>query len=91
MRFGRFKRHTRTHRRSKKNIETLPKKENSFTLKSITKMKKKLQDLLDNYSSLLSYIETRHDQDMVKLYQIEVQLMNLIEIDLKKPTKRKSK
>ena len=54
-------------------------------------MKKKLQDLLDNYSSLLSYIETRHKQDMVKLYQIEVQLMNLIEIDLKKPTKRKTK
>jgi hypothetical protein len=55
-------------------------------------MKKKLQDLLDNYSSLLSYIETRHDQDMVKLYQIEVQLMNLIEVDLKKkPTKRKTK
>ena len=54
-------------------------------------MKKKLQDLLDNYSNLLTLIEKRHDQDMTRLYQIEVQLMNLIEIDLKKPTKRKTK
>jgi hypothetical protein len=56
-------------------------------------MKKKLQDLLDNYSSLLTLMEKRHEQDMVKLYQIEVQLMNIVEIDLnkKKPTKRKSK
>jgi hypothetical protein len=55
-------------------------------------MKKKLQDLLDNYSSLLTLIEKRHDQDMTRLYQIEVQLMNIVEIDLKKkPTKRKTK
>ena len=54
-------------------------------------MKKKLEDLLDNYSNLLTLIEKRHDQDMTRLYQIEVQLMNLIEIDLKKPTKRKTK
>jgi hypothetical protein len=55
-------------------------------------MKKKLQDLLDNYSSLLSLMEKRHDQDMARLYQIEVQLMNIVEIDLKKkPTKRKTK
>ena len=55
-------------------------------------IKKKLQDLLDDYSSLLTLIEKRHDQDMAKLYQIEVQLMNLIEVDLKKkPTKRKTK
>jgi len=47
-------------------------------------MKKKLQDLLDNYSSLLSLMEKRHDQDMARLYQIEVQLMNIVEIDLKK-------
>ena len=56
-------------------------------------MKKKLQDLLDNYSNLLTLIEKRHDQDMTRLYQIEVQLMNMVEIDLKKkkPTKRKTK
>jgi hypothetical protein len=55
-------------------------------------MKKKLQDLLDNYSSLLTLMEKRHDQDMARLYQIEVQLMNIVEIDLKKkPTKRKNK
>jgi hypothetical protein len=56
-------------------------------------MKKKLQDLLDNYSSLLTLMEKRHEQDMVKLYQIEVQLMNIVEIDLKKThrTKRKTK
>ena len=56
-------------------------------------MKKKLQDLLDDYSSLLTLIEKRHDQDMTRLYQIEVQLMNIVEIDLnkKKPTKRKTK
>jgi hypothetical protein len=54
-------------------------------------MKKKLQDLLDNYSSLLTLMEKRHEQDMIRLYKIEVQLMNLIEIDLKKPTKRKTK
>jgi hypothetical protein len=71
----------------------LPKKENSFTLKSITEMKKKLQDLLDNYSSLLTLMEKRRDEDMARLYKIEVQLMNLIEVDLKKkkPTKRKTK
>lgn len=55
-------------------------------------MKKKLQDLLDDYSSLLTLIEKRHDQDMTRLYQIEVQLMNIVEMDLKKkPTKRKTK
>jgi hypothetical protein len=54
-------------------------------------MKKKLQDLLDNYGSLLTLMEKRHDQDMARLYQIEVQMMNLIEVDLKKPTKRKTK
>lgn len=54
-------------------------------------MKKKLQELLDNYSSLLTLMEKRHDEDMAKLYQIEVQLMNIVEIDLKKPTKRKTK
>lgn len=71
----------------------MPKKENSFTLKSITEMKKKLQDLLDNYSSLLTLMEKRRDEDMARLYKIEVQLMNLIEVDLKKkkPTKRKTK
>jgi hypothetical protein len=53
-------------------------------------MKKKLQDLLLLYSSTLTLIEKRHEQDMVKLYQIEVQLMNLIEFDLKKQTKRKT-
>jgi hypothetical protein len=54
-------------------------------------MKKKLQDLLDNYQCLLTLMEKRHDQDMVKLYQIEVQLMNIVEIDLKKKqTKRKT-
>jgi hypothetical protein len=51
-------------------------------------VKKKLQELLDNYSSLLTLIEKRHDQDMARLYQIEVQLMNIVEIDLKKPTKK---
>ena len=71
----------------------MPKKENSFTLKSITKMKKKLQDLLDNYQCLLTLMEKRRDEDMARLYKIEVQLMNLIEVDLKKkkPTKRKTK
>lgn len=56
-------------------------------------MKKKLQDLLDDYSSLLTLIEKRRDQDMAKLYQIEVQLMNMVGIDLnkKKLTKRKTK
>jgi hypothetical protein len=56
-------------------------------------MKKKLQDLLDEYSSILILMEKRHKQDMAKLYQIEVQLMNIVEIDLKKnkPTKRKNK
>jgi hypothetical protein len=56
-------------------------------------MKKKLQDLLDDYSSLLTLMEKRHDKDMAMLYRIEVQLMNIVEIDLnkKKPTKRKSK
>jgi len=54
-------------------------------------MKKKLQDLLLLYSSTRVLMEKRHDEDMVKLYQIEVQLMNLIEFDLKKPTKRKTK
>ncbi len=54
-------------------------------------MKKKLQDLLDEYSSTLSLMEKRHDQDMAKLYQIEVKLLNIVEIDLKKPTKRKNK
>ena len=56
-------------------------------------MKKKLQDLLDNYSRLLNLMEKRHDEDMSRLYQIEVQLMNLVEFDLKKkkPTKRKTK
>jgi len=56
-------------------------------------MKKKLQDLLDNYQCLLTLMEKRHDQDMARLYKIEVQLMNLIEVDLKKkkPTKRKTK
>lgn len=54
-------------------------------------MKEKLKDLLDLYSSILTLMEKRHDQDMARLYQIEVQLMNLIEIDLKKPTKRKNK
>lgn len=55
-------------------------------------MKKKLQDLLDNYSSLLTLMEKRRDEDMARLYQIEVQLLNIIEIDLKKkPAKRKSK
>jgi hypothetical protein len=56
-------------------------------------MKKKLQDLLDNYSSLLTLMEKRRDEDMARLYKIEVQLMNLIEVDLKKkkPTKRKTK
>lgn len=54
-------------------------------------MKNKLEDLLDQYSSLLNLMERRRDEDMAKLYQIEVMLMNLIEIDLKKkkPTKRK--
>lgn len=56
---------------------------------SINGMKKKLKDLLDLYSSILTLMEKRHDQDMARLYQIEVQLMNIIEIDLKKPTKRK--
>ena len=52
-------------------------------------MKKKLQELLDNYSSLLTLMEKRRDEDMARLYQIEVQLLNLVEIDLKKkPTKR---
>jgi hypothetical protein len=56
-------------------------------------MKKKLQDLLDNYSSLLTLMEKRRDEDMARLYKIEVQLMNIVEIDLKKkkPTKRKTK
>jgi hypothetical protein len=54
-------------------------------------MKKKLQDLLDNYSSLLTLMEKRHDQDMARLHQIEVQMMNIVEFDLKKPTKRKTK
>jgi hypothetical protein len=56
-------------------------------------MKKKLQDLLDNYSNILSLMEKRRDEDMAKLYQIEVKLLNIIEIDLKKkkPTKRKTK
>jgi hypothetical protein len=57
-------------------------------------MKKKLQDLLDNYSSLLTLMEKRRDEDMSRLYKIEVQLMNMVEIDLmkkKKPTKRKTK
>jgi hypothetical protein len=56
-------------------------------------MKKKLQDLLDDYSSLLTLMEKRRDEDMARLYKIEVQLMNLVEIDLKKkkPTKRKTK
>jgi hypothetical protein len=54
-------------------------------------MKKKLQDLLDDYSSLLTLMEKRHDKDMAMLYRIEVQLMNIVEIDLKKPTKRKTK
>ena len=54
-------------------------------------MKKKLQDLLDNYSRLLNLMEKRHDEDMSRLYQIEVQLMNIVEIDLKKLTRRKTK
>lgn len=55
-------------------------------------MKKKLQELLDLYSSILTLMEKRHDQDMARLHQIEVQLMNIVEIDLKKkPTKRKTK
>lgn len=54
-------------------------------------MKKKLQDLLFLYSSILALMGKRHDQDMARLYQVEVQLMNLIEVDLKKPTKRKTK
>ena len=53
-------------------------------------MKKKIKDLLDQYSRLLTLMEKRHDEDMSRLYQIEVQLMNIVEIDLKKkkPTKR---
>lgn len=53
-------------------------------------MKKKLEDLLDNYSSLLNLMEKRRDEDMARLYQIEVMLLNIVEIDLKKkkPTKR---
>jgi hypothetical protein len=55
-------------------------------------MKKKLQDLLDNYQCLLTLMEKRRDEDMARLYKIEVQLMNIVEIDLKKkPTKRKTK
>ena len=54
-------------------------------------MKKKIQDLLDEYSKCLTLMERRHDQDMARLYQIEVKLMNLVEFDLKKPTKRKPK
>jgi hypothetical protein len=55
-------------------------------------MKKKLQDLLDNYQCLLTLMEKRHDEDMARLYKIEVQLMNIVEIDLKKKqTKRKNK
>ena len=55
-------------------------------------MKKKLQDLLDNYSSTLTLLEKRHEKDMAMLYQIEVRLMNMVEIDLKKKsTKRKPK
>jgi len=55
-------------------------------------IKKKLQDLLDNYSSLLTLMEKRREEDMARLYKIEVQLMNIVEIDLKKkPTKRKTK
>jgi hypothetical protein len=52
-------------------------------------IKKKLEDLLDNYSSLLTLMEKRRDEDMTRLYKIEVQLMNIVEIDLKKkkPTK----
>ena len=53
-------------------------------------MKKKLQELLDNYSSLLTLMEKRHDQDMARLHQIEVQLMNIVEIELnkKKPNEK---
>ena len=54
-------------------------------------MKKKIQNLLDEYSKFLTLMERRHDQDMARLYQIEVKLMNLVEFDLKKPTKRKTK
>ena len=56
-------------------------------------MKKKLEELLDNYSRLLNLMEKRRDEDMARLYQIEVQLLNIVEIDLKKkkPTKRKTK
>jgi hypothetical protein len=55
-------------------------------------MKKKLQDLLDEYSRNLTLMEKRHEKDMEMLYRIEVQLMNIIGIDLKKiPTKRKTK
>ena len=56
-------------------------------------MKKKIEDILDQYSSLLNLMERRRDEDMAKLYQIEVMLMNLVEIDLKKkkPTRRKTK
>jgi hypothetical protein len=55
-------------------------------------MKKKLQELLDNYSSTLTLMEKRHEKDMAMLYQIEVQMMNMVEIDMKKkPIKRKTK
>jgi hypothetical protein len=54
-------------------------------------MKKKLQDLLDEYSNILSLMEKRRDEDMARLYKIEVQLMNIVEFDLKKKqTKRKT-
>jgi hypothetical protein len=52
---------------------------------------KKITDLLDNLSRTLTVLEKRRDADMAMLYKLEVELLNIVETDIKRKNKKKSR